>query len=39
MLRSVQPLLCPETEFSSDADRQNSITSKSFSGKSRLSNG
>jgi hypothetical protein len=33
------PLLCPGAEFSSDADRQNSVTSKSFSEQSRMSNG
>jgi hypothetical protein len=27
-LRSIQPLFCPETEFSSDVDHQNSVTSK-----------
>jgi uncharacterized Rmd1/YagE family protein len=29
---SVQPLLCPEKEFSSDVDLQNSLTSKLFVG-------
>jgi hypothetical protein len=36
--RSVPPLFCPETEFSSDVDCWNSITSKPFSGQSRMSN-
>jgi hypothetical protein len=31
-VRSVQPLFCPETEFSSDVDRQNSVTSKPLVG-------
>jgi hypothetical protein len=39
MLRSVQPLFYPETEFSSDVDRQNSVTSKPISGQSCMSNG
>jgi hypothetical protein len=39
MLRSVQPLFCPEIEFSSDFARQNSITSKPLSGQSSMSNG
>jgi hypothetical protein len=38
-LRSVQPLLCPETEFSTDVDRQNSVTSKPLSEQSRMNNG
>jgi hypothetical protein len=29
---SVQPLFCPETEFNSEVDHQNSVTSKSFIG-------
>jgi hypothetical protein len=32
MLISVQPLFCPETEFSSDVDHQNSVASKMLSG-------
>jgi hypothetical protein len=39
MSRSVVLLFCPETEFSSDVDRQNSVTSKLFSGQSSMSNG
>jgi hypothetical protein len=39
MLRSVQLLFCPQTEFSCDVDHQNSITIKPFSGHSRMSNG
>jgi hypothetical protein len=39
MLRSVQPLFYPETEFISDVDRQNSVTSKPFSRHSHMSNG
>jgi hypothetical protein len=35
---SVQPLLCPETEFSSDVDLQNSLTSKLFVGWGWISN-
>jgi hypothetical protein len=27
---SIQPLFCPETEFSSEVDLQNSVTSKPF---------
>jgi hypothetical protein len=38
-LSSVQPLFCPETKFSSKVDLQNSITSKLFSRKSRMSTG
>jgi hypothetical protein len=38
-LRSVQPLFCPEIEFSSDVDHQNSVTSKLLSGQSHMSNG
>jgi hypothetical protein len=37
-LRSVQPLFCPETGFSSDVDHQNSVTSKLLSGQGRMSN-
>jgi hypothetical protein len=33
------PLFCPGAKFSSDVDRQNSVTSKAFSGQSRMSNG
>jgi hypothetical protein len=36
---SVQPLFCPETEFSSEVDLQNFITSKPFSGQSHMHNG
>jgi hypothetical protein len=32
-------LFCPETEYSSDISRQNSVFSKLFSGQSRISNG
>jgi hypothetical protein len=39
MLSSVQPLFGPKIEFSSDVDRQNSVTSKPFSGQSHMSNG
>jgi hypothetical protein len=38
-LRSVQPLFHPKTEFSSDVDHQNFVTSKPLSGHSRISNG
>jgi hypothetical protein len=31
-LSSVQPLFCLGTEFSSDVDRQNPVTSKPFAG-------
>jgi hypothetical protein len=31
-LSSVQPLFCPETEFSSEVDLQNSVTFKTFVG-------
>jgi hypothetical protein len=37
--RSVPPLFCPETEFSSDINYQDSLTSKSFSGQSQMSIG
>jgi hypothetical protein len=37
--RSVLPLFYAETEFSSDIDRQNSVTSKPFSGQGHMSNG
>jgi hypothetical protein len=37
--RSVPPLFYPETEFSSDINHQNSISSKPFSVQSRISNG
>jgi hypothetical protein len=33
------PMFYPETEFSSDVDRQNSVTSKPFSGQSHMGNG
>jgi hypothetical protein len=33
------PLICPGVEFSSDVDHQNSVSSKPFSGLSRMSNG
>jgi hypothetical protein len=33
---SFSPLFCPETEFSSDVDRRNSITSRPFSGQSHI---
>jgi hypothetical protein len=39
MLRSVLPLFCPETEFSSGVDSQNSVASKPFSGQSHMSIG
>jgi hypothetical protein len=32
-------LFCPDAEFSSDIDRQNSVTSKPFSGQSHMDNG
>jgi hypothetical protein len=38
-LSSVQPLFYPETEFSSEVDIQNSVTSKPLSGQGRMSNG
>jgi hypothetical protein len=38
-MSSVQPLFCPETEFSSEVDLQNSITSKPFIRQSHMSNG
>jgi hypothetical protein len=38
-IEDLSPLFCPETEFSSDVDHQNSITSKLFSGQSHMSNG
>jgi hypothetical protein len=38
-LCSVQPLFCSEAEFSSKVELQNVITSKPFSGQSRMSNG
>jgi len=38
-LSFVQPLFCPETEFSSEVNLQNSVTSKPLSGQSRVSNG
>jgi hypothetical protein len=38
--RSVPPLFCLETEFSSNVDRRTSVTSKPFiNGQSRMSNG
>jgi hypothetical protein len=37
-LSSVQPLFYPETEFSSEVDLQNSVTSKPLSTKSCVSN-
>jgi hypothetical protein len=33
------PLFSPDAEFSSDVDRQNSVTSKPSSGQSHISNG
>jgi hypothetical protein len=36
--RSVLPLFCPEIEFSSDIDHQNSVTSKPFYGHSHMCN-
>jgi hypothetical protein len=33
------PLICPGAEFSSDIDRQNSVSSKPFSAQSRMGNG
>jgi hypothetical protein len=39
MLISVLLLFCPEIEFSGDVDRQNSETSKPFSGQSHLNIG
>jgi hypothetical protein len=38
-LCSVQPLFCPEIEFSSEVDLQNSVISKPLSGQGRMSNG
>jgi DICT domain-containing protein len=38
-LISIQLLFCPETEFSSEVNLQNSMTSKPFSGQSCMSNG
>jgi hypothetical protein len=38
MWRSVWPLFCPETEFSSDVDRQKSVTSKLLLGSGWISN-
>jgi hypothetical protein len=38
-LRSVLLLFCPETEFSRDIDRQNNVTSKPLSERSRMSSG
>jgi hypothetical protein len=38
-LSSVQPLFCPEIEFSSKVHFQNSITSKPLSGHGCMSNG
>jgi hypothetical protein len=35
---SIQPLFCPETEFSSEVDLRNSLTSKPFVGWSWISN-
>jgi hypothetical protein len=37
-LRSVQPLFCLKTELSSDVDRHNSVTSRTLSGQSHMSN-
>jgi hypothetical protein len=36
---SVQVLFCPETEFSSEVDLQNSVTSKPLSGQGHMSSG
>jgi hypothetical protein len=36
---SVMPLFCPDAEFSSDVNRQNSVTSKPASGQSHMGNG
>jgi hypothetical protein len=33
------PLFCPDAEFSSDVDLQNSVTFKPFSGQSYMGNG
>jgi hypothetical protein len=33
------PLFCLDAEFSSDVDRQNSVTSKPSRGQSRMGNG
>jgi hypothetical protein len=38
-LRSALSMFCPDTEFSSDVGRQNSVTSKQLSERSRMSNG
>jgi hypothetical protein len=38
-LSSVQPLLCPEIEISSEVDLQNSVTSTPFGGQRCMSNG
>jgi hypothetical protein len=38
-LRSIFPLFCPEIEFSINVGRQNSVTSKPLSKRSRMSNG
>jgi hypothetical protein len=38
-LRSILPLFCPETEFSSDVGHENSVTSKPLSEQSRISYG
>jgi hypothetical protein len=38
-LCSVQPLFCPEAEFSNKVELQNVINSKPFSGQSRMSSG
>jgi hypothetical protein len=38
-LRSVLQLFCSETEFSSDAGHQNSVTSKPLIERSHMSNG
>jgi hypothetical protein len=37
-LSSVQPLFCPETEFSIEVNVQNYVTSKPSSKQSRMSN-
>jgi hypothetical protein len=36
---SSQPLFCPEKEFSSDIDTQNSVTPNPLSGHRHMSNG
>jgi hypothetical protein len=38
-LISIQPPVCPEAKFSSKVELQNIVTSKPFSGQSRMSNG